>query len=160
MISDRQLFDKLHEPIMPQIKDIIKMSVADKQKLVEADETDKGVRQLLNLGHTVGHAIEACSNYDIPHGSAVAIGMVIITRAAEKKQLCPVGTLDSLTKLLKAYNLPMECPFSAEELFEIATTDKKRDGDFINLVVPFGISDSRLVKISTTELLDFIRTGL
>ena len=160
MISDRSLFDKLHAPIMPQINDIIKMSVADKQKLVEADETDKGVRQLLNLGHTVGHAIEACSDYKISHGSAVAMGMVIITRAAQKKQMCPEGTLDALLQLLKIYNLPTECPYTAEQLFEIATTDKKRDGEFINLVVPFDIADSRLVRMPTADVLDFIRTGL
>lgn len=160
MISDRPLFDKLHNPILPQISDIIKMSLADKQKLVEEDETDKGVRQLLNLGHTVGHAIEACSNYEISHGSAVAIGMVVITRAAETKQMCPIGTLDALLTLLKAYDLPTECPFTAEQLYEIATADKKRDGDHINLVIPFGIADSRLVKLSTSEVLDFIKAGL
>ncbi|MBE6693311.1 MAG: 3-dehydroquinate synthase [Ruminococcaceae bacterium] len=160
MISDRALFDKLHSPISSQVNDVIRMCIADKQALVEADETDKGVRQLLNLGHTVGHAIEACSDYTISHGSAVAIGMVIITRAAEKKNICPKGTLTALINLLEAYRLPTKCDFSADALFAVATADKKRDGDHINLVVPYGISDSRLLKVPATEVLEFIKLGL
>ncbi|MBQ9161859.1 MAG: 3-dehydroquinate synthase [Clostridia bacterium] len=160
MISDRALFDKLHSPIAPQLNDIIRMCITDKQALVEADETDKGVRQLLNLGHTVGHAIEACSDYEISHGSAVAMGMVIITRAAEKKNICPVGTLDAVVNLLEAYKLPTKCNFSADALFAVATADKKRDGDHINLVVPYGIADSRLLRVPATEVLEFIKLGL
>lgn len=160
MICDSKLFLKLHEPLMPQIDDIIKMCIEDKRKLVEEDETDKGSRQLLNLGHTVGHAIEACSDYEISHGSAVAIGMAVITRAAEKNGICPVGTLDALLKLIERYDLPVSCPFSAEELFTVATADKKRDGKYISVVLPYGISDSRLIKIPIEKLLDYFKAGL
>ena len=160
MINDRELFDKLHDPIRPQISEIIRMSVTDKQKLVEEDETDKGQRQLLNLGHTVGHAIEACSDFGISHGSAVAMGMVIVTRAAEAMSICPAGTLDALKELIDAYSLPSDCPYSAEVLFAIATADKKRDGDHINLVVPYGIADSRLLKVKVESLLEYLKLGL
>ena len=160
MISDKQLFDRLHGPIDHQISDVIRMCINDKRTLVEADEKDNGVRRLLNLGHTVGHAIEACSDYAVSHGSAVSIGMVIITRAAEKRGICPRGTLKALLELLAAYSLPVECEFSAGELTAVATADKKREGDLIDLVVPFDVADSRLMKIPVNEIEDFIQMGL
>lgn len=158
-ISDKVLYDALQSDT-PDVTEIIRLSVEDKRTLVEADETDKGVRQLLNLGHTVGHAIEACSGYEISHGSAVAMGMVIITRAAEKAGICKAGTLDALLALLKQYGLPTECPFTTEQLYAGALSDKKRMGDTLTLVVPYGVGDSRPVTVPVDALEGYIRAGL
>lgn len=159
-IRDRQLYDRLQSKTDSDMIETIRLCVEDKRVLVEEDETDKGARQLLNLGHTVGHAIEACSDFAISHGSAVAMGMVIITRAAEKLELCPTGTLDALISLLDRYNLPTECPFSTEQLYAVALSDKKRAGETITLVVPYGIGDSRLVTVPVDALESYIRRGL
>ncbi|MBQ1982548.1 MAG: hypothetical protein II229_04935 [Clostridia bacterium] len=128
--------------------------------MVEADETDKGARQLLNLGHTVGHAVEACSRFEISHGSAVAIGMTIMARAAEKSGVAKAGTTAALVSLLEAHGLPTACPFTAEDLYAAALSDKKRDGGDITLVVPYGVADARLVRVPVDALEGYIRTGL
>ena len=158
-ISDRSLFDLLQQDT-PHMEEVIRLCVEDKRALVEADETDKGARQLLNLGHTVGHAIEACSDFTISHGSAVAMGMVIITRAAVKTGVCKDDTLTALTTLLKKYGLPTECPFTTEQLYAVALSDKKRTGNSITLVVPYGVADSRLVTVPADALEEYIRAGL
>ena len=159
-ISDRVLFELLQGNATEDMTEIIRLSVEDKRALVEADETDQGARQLLNLGHTVGHAIEACSEFAISHGSAVALGTVIITRAAEKMGICARGTLDALTALLDKYRLPTECPFTTEQLYAVALSDKKRAGGSITLVVPYGVADSRLVTVPMDALEGYIRAGL
>ena len=160
-IRDRQLFDRLQDGEgAGDMIEIIRLCVEDKRVLVEEDETDKGARQLLNLGHTVGHAIEACSSFSISHGSAVAMGMVIITRAAERLGICKNGTLDALAALLERYHLPTACPFTTEQLYAVALSDKKRAGGTITLVVPYGIADSRLVTVPVDALESYIRHGL
>ena len=142
------------------IEEIIAICVQNKAEVVEGDEFDRGSRQLLNLGHTLGHAIELCSHMEISHGSAVAMGMVIITRAAVCMGLCPEEDLRELIDLLRANHLPVTCPFEAEQLAEAASADKKRAGGSITLVVPFGIGDSRLQKVPVEELILWVRKGL
>jgi 3-dehydroquinate synthase len=159
-INDRPLFDLLQGDATANMAEVIRLCVEDKCKLVEADETDKGVRQLLNLGHTVGHAIEACSDFAISHGSAVAMGMVIITRSAVKTGLCYEETQSSLLVLLAKYHLPTECPFTAEQLYAVAQGDKKRAGGSLTLVVPYGVADSRLATVPVDALEGYIRAGL
>lgn len=159
-ISNRPLFDLLQGDATSDMEEVIRLCVEDKRVLVEADETDKGERQLLNLGHTVGHAIEACSEFVISHGSAVAMGMVIITRVAVKSGICSADTLDALISLLDKYHLPTACPFTTEQLYAVALSDKKRAGGIITLVVPYGVADSRLVTIPVDALEGYIRAGL
>ena len=159
-INDRPLFDLLQGKATAHMAEVIRLCVEDKSRLVEADETDKGVRQLLNLGHTVGHAIEACSDFAISHGSAVAMGMVIITRAAVKRGLCSEDTLSSLLTLLNQYHLPTKCPFTPERLYAVAQGDKKRAGGSLTLVVPYGVADARLVTVPVDALEGYIRDGL
>ncbi|MBQ9086592.1 MAG: 3-dehydroquinate synthase [Clostridia bacterium] len=160
VINDRPFFELLKSGIRDNIEEVIALCVRNKAAVVEEDEFDRGSRQLLNLGHTVGHAIELCSHLEISHGSAVAMGMVIVTRAAVAMGLCPEEDLRELIAILRKANLPTECPFGAEELAEAASADKKRTGGSITLVVPHGIGDSRLVKIPVTDLASWIQKGL
>lgn len=160
VIQDRALFDRLRAGIREQAEEVIAACVEHKKNLVEQDEFDRGARQLLNLGHTVGHAIELCSAMEISHGDAVAMGMVIVTRASVQMGLCPRKDLDSLLSLLSAEHLPTVCPFSAHELTEAALNDKKRSGEHLTLVLPYAIGDSRLYKIPITELCALIEKGL
>ena len=160
VINDKVLFDTLKNGVKDNIEEIIASCVENKSKIVKADEFDTGMRQLLNLGHTIGHSIEKLSNFSISHGSAVAIGMVIITRAAVAQGLCDVTALDELISLIQKTGLPTECPFLAGELAAVALSDKKRQRDTINLVVPYAIGDTRLLTISVDELEAFISKGL
>ena len=160
VINDRAFFDSLKNGIRENLCEIIAECVRNKARVVEGDEFDKGTRQLLNLGHTVGHAIELCSNLAITHGSAVAIGMVIVTRAAVRLGICPENDLCELIDILKQNNLPTECEFNAHELAEAASADKKRAGGSISVVLPYGIGNSKLYKISVSELEALIEKGL
>ena len=160
VINDRALYEMLHLPIRPQIDEIIERCVCDKRDVVDADERDVGVRQLLNLGHTAAHSIETLSHFEISHGSAVAIGMAIIMRAAVSLGLCSQSELDDLTLMLKNYSLPTDCPYTADKLAEIAMGDKKRAGGEITLVMPYAIGDSRLYRVSVDSLEDIFRRGL
>ena len=160
VINDRPFFDSLKSGIRPELERIIAECVRNKARVVEEDEFDKGTRQLLNLGHTVGHAIELCSGLTVSHGSAVAIGMVIVTRAAVRMGLCPESELYELIDLLEANSLPTECSFSASELAAAASADKKRSGSYISAVLPYGIGDSRLYKLPVSELEALIAKGL
>lgn len=161
MISDRPLFDLLTPPADPRenIETIIEMCVRDKGDIVKQDEFDTGLRQLLNLGHTMGHGVEALSDFSVMHGEAVAIGMAIVTRAAVKLGLCPKADCDALLSMLKHHGLPTETEESAEDIYKKSLSDKKRKGGTITLVIPYGIADSRLYPCAVEDVLDIIKSG-
>ena len=160
IIGDRPLFDKLKStPIKEQLEDVIENCVRDKRDVVNADERDVGVRQLLNLGHTAAHSIEILSNFEISHGSAVAIGTALIARAANKMGLCPDKDLDEIINILQAYSLPTECPYNSSALAEIALSDKKRSGGKISLIIPFGIGNSQIYEVEVEQLEDIFSKG-
>lgn len=162
-ISDRPLLDLLTKKNAKEgMDDVIAMCVQDKIDVVTRDLYDNGIRQCLNLGHTIGHAVEALSEYGIPHGHAVAIGMVAITRAAVKRGLCTAETLDILQKLLEKYGLPTEMPegYTAQKLFDVTLHDKKMRGGTITLVVPTEPGKSELIEYPAEELLAIIEDGL
>ena len=160
IINDRELFEKLKNPILPQIEDIIESCVRNKRDVVNADEHDTGVRQLLNLGHTAAHSIEILSNFEISHGSAVAMGMAIILRAAASLGHCPKEDCDAAIDQISSYGLPTDCPYTARELADIALNDKKRQGGSITLIMPYGIGDSRLYRVPVESLEDIFKAGL
>ncbi len=160
IINDPALFILTKLGIRENIEDIIAACVKNKADIVEKDEFDIGTRQLLNLGHTVGHAIEMLSNFEISHGEAVSIGTVLVTRAAVSLGLCEASDLSEITDIFTTNSLPTECSFSADDLALVAQKDKKRAGDTISLVIPFAIGDSRIYKIKAAELKDLIEKGL
>ena len=148
-----------------ELEEIIAQCVAFKAGVVERDEKEQGERKLLNLGHTVGHAIEKCSNFTIPHGHAVAAGLAIIARASKRlgwtlEDGINAWTADRICSTLSLTGLPISTEYSAGALAQAALSDKKRAGDSITIVVPRTIGDCVLKKIHVTELEAIIRTGL
>jgi 3-dehydroquinate synthase len=83
-----------------------------------------------------------------------------MARAAVKKGLCEADVPSHMEALLRAYHLPVDCPFTADQLVRVALSDKKRKGNSITLVLPERVGKSRLYRISTDELLDFFAAGL
>lgn len=138
---------------------VIAECVAMKGEIVHADEFDTGTRQLLNLGHTIGHGVEACSRFEISHGQAVAIGMAIIARAARAKGYCDDDCVEGIVRLLAQFDLPTTTTYSTAELLQWSLSDKKRAGGTITLVVPREIGRCELVKIPVTELESWIEAG-
>ena len=158
-INDPALLEMLKTPFADAPDEIIARCIADKRDLVEADERDTGARQLLNLGHTAGHAVEALSDFSISHGSAVAIGMLLMARAAVAAGLCEKDVPCHMETMLNAYRLPTKCPFTAEQLASVALSDKKRKGDSITLVLPTRVGESRLHAVQADTLATFFAGG-
>ena len=140
--------------------EVIARCVAYKAGVVERDEREQGERKLLNLGHTVGHAIEKCSGYTIPHGYAVAAGIAVMARSAERLTWTDGPVAGRICGCLKRLGLPVSAAYSAGALAEAALADKKRAGDSITIVVPKKIGACELIKIPVAELLFVIESGL
>ena len=160
ILKDESLFAKMENgDYKADIDSVIASCVEIKAQLVEEDERDTGARQLLNLGHTMGHAIEKLSDFALSHGHAVAMGMTAITRAAEKLGVCE-PCYDRLCAALEKNNLPTRCPYGTEELVSAALSDKKRSGGRINLVLPKRIGECFLYPVDVEELPRIFALGL
>ena len=161
MILDADFLTFLKDnDIRENIEYVIKRCVEIKRDIVDRDEFEKGERKLLNFGHTIGHAIEKCSNLTISHGNAVAIGMVIATKGAFELGLSYEDFSDVLLPILEKNNLPTTCEFTADELYKVSLTDKKRSRDVISLIVPEEYGLCKIHKVSVEQLKDFIELGL
>ena len=161
VLGSRELFDRLREtPARQQLEYVIATCVDMKRDVVESDEFDTGRRQLLHLGHTLGHAVEAGSAFQLSHGQSVAIGMAMIARAAAKFGFCTGETRDEIVDLLTQYGLPTKTDQSPARLYETALGDKKRKGGSVTLVVPQEIGTCLLHTISVEELPKWIEAGM
>lgn len=160
VIFSEQLFEYFeNDQIEDNLDAIIEKCVVFKGKTVEKDEFDTGERKLLNLGHTIGHAIEKCSNYTIPHGFAVAAGMAMTARAGEKCGITNIGTANRIENLMKRLSLPISTTFDSSSLTAAALSDKKRSGNKITLVIPEKIGKCILKEIAVDDIEDFINKG-
>ncbi len=155
MIRDPELFDALERHAWTDTQ-IITRCVTIKSEVVAEDEFDNGCRLLLNYGHTVGHAIEHCSHFEISHGSAVAIGMSVMAHA----ETDGAALADRLDAVLKSYGLPTTCGFSAEELYRAAMADKKRRNQTLHIITVPTLGNGTVVTIPVEELNTYLRKGL
>jgi 3-dehydroquinate synthase len=117
---------------------MIRRSVECKARVVAADETEAGIRAILNFGHSFGHALEAITAYsEYLHGEAVAIGMVIAASLSELRGLCPRGTAARLSRLLQAFGLPTTLPASVANaaLLDALQLDKKAVAGGLRLIL-------------------------
>lgn len=142
------------------IEEVITECVSLKRDVVEEDAFDNGRRQLLNYGHTFGHAIERESGFQITHGHAVATGMVIAAFIAAEEGLCTAETAERIRACIKALGLPVDTDIPAERLLAAALSDKKRRGDQISLILPRRIGCCELYPVPVSELLPLLSAGL
>ena len=159
-IKDAAFFENLESvDALSHIEDVIETCVSIKRDVVSRDEREAGERMLLNFGHTLGHAIEKIYNFTgITHGMAVAVGMVLISRAGEKQGITPSGTADRIAALCEKYELPTSDSASFADMAEAAMGDKKTAGSSINLVLLKGIGESVIYPLPLDGLEDFITT--
>ncbi|MBQ4354389.1 MAG: 3-dehydroquinate synthase [Clostridia bacterium] len=159
LLGNEELWNKLGTNA--PIDELIALCVRDKRDICERDLYDNGERQKLNLGHTIGHAIEAKSAFAIHHGHAVGAGLHAITKASVIRGLCDAELLTALDKILVRYDLDPYLfeRFTAEELYEAAAHDKKTRGSSITLVIPRSVGHSELCKVPVSELYDYIKDG-
>ncbi len=154
ILFDRELFDHLQSKgINFDPEWVITRCIQWKRDIVCADEFDRGQRQLLNLGHTVAHAIEHLTEYDTPHGYAVAAGCCILARAFARDA-------EQIVSCFRTFGLPTDSYFSPKLLAGGALMDKKRQGDTITLVIPLDIGNCELRKVPITELESILKAGV
>ena len=160
LLDDAEFFTYLRENAQQlDLTHVIARCVDRKRSLVVLDEFDNGLRQLLNLGHTFGHAIESCSNYTIGHGHCVAMGMAMICRAAATFGTMSAADAEAVIRLLEQYGLPTHVPYSLEELSAAVLSDKKMRGSSISLVLPRAIGRCEVQKFSATALPRWLSAG-
>lgn len=163
MICDEKLFALLSETrgrtaiSEDTLKSIISRCVEIKGDIVSRDEFDNGERQLLNFGHTIGHAIEKVSDYKMGHGQAVGIGMAMMTDLCEKLGICQSGTKTRLVEVLSKFEIPYETDYSAKALSDAMVMDKKRRGDEIALVMTEKIGSCFYKKFAISEIEGFLQ---
>ncbi len=133
------------------LRDAIVASCTAKAKVVAADEKEGGIRALLNLGHTFGHALEAEMGYggDLLHGEAVAIGMVLAFALSAQLGLCPAADVEKVRAHLKAVALPVDPPrnsargkITAAMLIAHMSQDKKMKDGAVNFVLARRIGEA------------------
>ena len=154
MIKDGELFGRLEsqwwdvlnlEPFITAY--LVKRSCEIKAEVVSRDEREGGYRRILNFGHTIGHAVEAASNYTIAHGEAVAMGMVAVSKISVSRGLMKEEELQRLIKLLERFSLPVSIPgkISRQDILENLKRDKKVKDGRINFVLVKGIGKTVIV---------------
>ena len=160
VLGSEAFFDRLAQTsIRQQLEEVIPTCVAMKRDFVQDDEYDRGLRTLLNLGHTIGHAVEACSGFTILHGEGVAIGMAAITRAAVQFHICPQETLPRLLEILRRYGLPTVADFPLREILLAAQSDKKRTDNAVRLVVPESIGRCHVESVPAEKMVGWLKAG-
>ena len=155
IILDGNLFDAVAVPDSFDLTKVIARCIEIKRDVVEQDEFDKGLRGLLNFGHTFGHAIEKLSGFTITHGSAVARGMIIAAKVARVYGF--TDYTEVITKVVKDYCFETNCPYSADELYSVILSDKKRSGADITLVLPKEIGACTLEKMPAGQVLELMK---
>ncbi len=157
-IKDERLFKTLEDVnALDIIDDVIERCVSIKRDVVNRDEKESGERMLLNFGHTLGHSLEKIYNFDgLSHGQAVAVGMVMITRASETAGITEKGVTDRIASLCKKYNLPVSDNAGIKEIAEVCASDKKAGNGYVNLVLLNKIGDSFTKKTPLGEVESFI----
>jgi 3-dehydroquinate synthase len=119
------------------LQTVVCAAAAIKASIVTRDEYDRGPRQTLNFGHTIGHAIEAVSNFQISHGESVALGMIVAGKIANKVRLFPSRDLSRLQQVIRLAGLPGVLPsLDANSLMEAVKHDKKISGGKLRFILP------------------------
>jgi shikimate kinase/3-dehydroquinate synthase len=156
IISDPHLFELCGRGLgwtKDHLEEIVKRAMAVKIKVIEEDPYERGFRAALNLGHTVGHAVELVSRFELRHGEAIAIGMIVEAMYAARIGLAGPGLVDAITKSLVSLGLPTQIPdqMPREEIIRAMRVDKKKNAKAIRFALPVEIGKVELVDVSDLE---------
>lgn len=150
VMMDKKFFEFIEKSSTDNEKDliyIIKKSAELKLKVVKQDERDNGIRNMLNFGHTIGHAVEICSKYKIKHGFCVSIGIAVECRLSMNIDLLSEKDYEKIVKLLKKTGLPVSIPkLDSRCLLEAVKNDKKMHNGKLNLVIIEKIGKAKLAE--------------
>jgi 3-dehydroquinate synthase len=156
IISDPELFNYCAQGldcVKENLEQIVKRAMAVKIKIIEEDPYEKGSRAELNLGHTVGHAVELVSKFQLRHGEAVAIGIAVEARYAERLGIARKGLAGEIAKVISKIGLPTQIPkeLSWGEILRAMQVDKKKNAQVIRFALPAEIGNVELVDVTDLE---------
>ena len=167
VMCDPMLFEELEKAPLTgsrndyeRLESVIARCVKIKRDVVSNDECERGLRQTLNLGHTIGHAVESANEYQLGHGSSVAAGMCIMARACAKRGWCDQDVVHRIEATVAAHGLPTSTDFDVDTLFRHAKADKKRHGDTMNIVAIEAIGSVSIKTLPLDEFRTLIEQGL
>jgi 3-dehydroquinate synthase len=157
IIADADLFSRIEATTFDDLRsntdlltDAVSASIRVKADIVERDERESGDRRKLNLGHTLAHAIEKCTNR-LNHGEAVAVGMALIADASVKLGVLTAGDRDRIVNVLKNLGFDLTLPVDVKRLLKEVDKDKKNEDGMLRIVVPVGIGDCDVRRMSHDE---------
>lgn len=169
VLADEALLDELCERPLnggsgaelddAHLVDVVAKNASIKRDVVNADEQEHGVRQTLNLGHTIGHGIEAASDFALGHGSCVAAGLCCMLRACVKLGWTAPELAQRVERCVAAHGLPTDTAIDHQTLMSYMTHDKKRHGDTMNVVVASDACDVAVRKVTLDELAQIVELG-
>lgn len=158
IVGDAELFAFIEDNISEQCyrdSDIMRRIVLESARLkadiVDRDECEKGVRRVLNLGHTIGHAIEKCTN-KLNHGEAVAIGLSQISHLSSRLGLLSREEMLRIDSLLEKIGFSLELPVAMSDILREMRFDKKKSNNLLRVVLPERIGLCRIVEMPLSEL--------
>jgi 3-dehydroquinate synthase len=149
VITDRDYFtfieqhiDKIRAQDARVLVHVVARSVEIKASYVERDERDTGIRNVLNLGHTIGHAVESVSGFDLKHGESVSIGLVAVCEIARRLGMLSEADSNRIKSLLERAGLPVAMPpLDKEKIIDAMGQDKKVYGGRMRFILPRAIGD-------------------
>lgn len=156
IIADPELFGLCSNGmdwVKDNLEEIVKRAMAVKIKIIEEDPYEKGIRAALNLGHTVGHAVELVSGFTLSHGESVSIGMVAEAAYAVRVGVAGRGSDEAIESTLSNLGLPTRIPaeLPREEIIRAMRVDKKKNAKSIRFALPVTIGKVELVDATDLE---------
>lgn len=138
------------------ISKVINICTSIKAKIIEIDETEKkGIRTILNFGHTFAHALEAASKYKkMTHGEAVSLGMLYAAYLSSRLGLCGMNEISQIRNLLEKFELPVKCKYNFKAVYKAMSYDKKNISDKFRLVLLEDIGKVKVVDASAEGLIN------
>ena len=158
VIGDALLYEELAAAVRRQdamriTPGMLARSIQVKLDIVQEDPFERGRRAVLNLGHTAGHALEQLSHYEMRHGEAVSIGMVVAARISESLGRAVPHLSDGIAATLRSEGLPITCPpWPVDEIWAAMRHDKKRQGAGLRWILPYEIGRAEIVRDVPEEL--------
>ncbi|MCB9112154.1 MAG: 3-dehydroquinate synthase [Anaerolineales bacterium] len=156
IISDPELFAMCQRGmdwVKANLEDVVNHAMAVKIQVIEEDPYEKGIRAKLNLGHTVGHAVELVSKFELRHGEAIAIGTAAEARYAARVGLASQSTVEAIESTFEALGLPIHIPeeMPRDEIIQAMRMDKKKNAKSIRFALPVEIGKVELVNVDDLE---------
>ena len=143
-----------------ELEETVFRSTKIKAEVVERDERDSGLRNILNYGHTIGHAIESAADFKVGHGEAVAIGMLAAAKISNRLGILDISEVTRLRSLIKRANLTTELPnLELNRIIQAMSHDKKILGGRIRFVLPRAIGDVFITDEVAPSLVEQVLVG-